>query len=122
MSRGERKVMYVENKHLWVWGIGTYPSGSVLEGRARRRRIQSYQLSEYRDLEAAMGAALTDFPESELVRSNPHVANVIEAPVSKMPPSDFDPADAGEQWSDPDGDFMDDEGSDLDDFMDGGEW
>jgi hypothetical protein len=35
------------------------------------------------------------------------------------PPQDFDPADAGEQWSDPDGDFFGPMNEMEDDFFDG---
>jgi len=79
-----------EDGTVWLWGYGTYKRGSVLAGQHRQARLDSFD-----SLEEARAA----YP-SVKVRDdgtvNMHASHYISLP--DVPPSDFDPMDAGEEW------------------------
>ena len=98
-------------KIVCVWETGVYPPSSVLAGRPRRLRRKILRVGRDEDYETfnmAIAAAYQDFPEAQ-IGGGSAFANKMEPPLPKEPPDWFDPANAGEQWSDPDGDFVDDD-------------
>lgn len=92
---------------VWVWGHGRYPSGSVLAGQLRNARLECYDPDEYGgSLAAAVAAAKKDFPAAEDGGGTAAMNKLMPATVPVNAPADFDEMDAGERWSDPDGDVL----------------
>jgi hypothetical protein len=69
-----------------VYGHGTYPRHSVLAGQHQRVWLDSFS-----SVKLALGA----YPNAEVLESS---TRIFGATVPSCPPSDFDPADAGERW------------------------
>ena len=69
-----------------VYGHGTYPQGSVLEGQARRTFLDSFSTVE---------EAKQKYPEAEVLNNTSYLPH---QPLPSTPPHDFDPLDAGETW------------------------
>jgi hypothetical protein len=81
-----------ENDGVWVWGIGTYGRGSVLEGRVKRRRVDHYDTAE---------EALEEHPKADVLEfASSHSSNRDDNDAFQRSPApaDFDPMDAGEEW------------------------
>ena len=83
-----------EEDCVWLWGYGEYPKGSVLAGQFRQARLDCMKTVEeakkkYPGVEVRDDGTV-NFSSSQ-INSVPH-----------MPPSDFDPMDAGEVWDEND--------------------
>jgi hypothetical protein len=73
----------MDDTEFIVYGIGTYERSSVLAGQTSRSFLGSYPTKR---------AALDAYPDAEETGLPPQPV------MSEMPPSWFDPADAGEEW------------------------
>ena len=79
-----------EEDGVWLWGYGTYESSSVLAGQNRQARLDSFDSLE----EAKAKYPAVRVREDDTV--NMPASQYICLP--DVPPSDFDPMDAGEEW------------------------
>lgn len=79
---------YTQKKSFAVYGHGIYENTSVLAGQYRRCFIDNFNTIE---------EAQKAYPDADESGSTK-----INIPMSDCPPSDFDPADAGEVWHEED--------------------
>ena len=91
----DRVTIEKDSGNWWVVGHGTYESSSILAGQYKRSLIHAFDTAE---------EAKVAYPKAEVIEGstrpmrsgNESLADLSGLP--KCPPSDFDPADAGESW------------------------
>jgi len=93
---GSHGATYHSNDGFTVYGHKTYGSNSVLEGQAQRCYLDHFDTVE---------DAKANYPTAEVISGSTYQSVYI----SRTAPDWFDPDDAGEVWSDPDGDDLADE-------------
>jgi hypothetical protein len=86
------EIVVEEDGVTCLWGFGSYPKGSVLEGQHRQARIHMYNT-----LEEARKCLPEEIPVKDDGR-RPPTAEEMGVGLGPNAPDWFDPADAGERW------------------------